>query len=83
MYIYIYICIAYCLKPVAYCLLCIASCLLILLGNSDAPAGTGPSQAQDTRMKMLWDKDFLYIAAVMDVAAGDQYFRITQVPPTQ
>lgn len=38
----------------------------------DAPPGTGPSQAQATRMKMLWDEEFLYIAAVMDLAQGDE-----------
>lgn len=42
-------------------------------GDHDAPPGTGPTEAQSTRMKMLWDDDFLYIAAIMEVAAGDEF----------
>eukprot|EP00930_Biecheleria_cincta_P074121 TRINITY_DN61348_c0_g1_i1.p1 TRINITY_DN61348_c0_g1~~TRINITY_DN61348_c0_g1_i1.p1 ORF type:complete len:428 (-),score=57.87 TRINITY_DN61348_c0_g1_i1:93-1376(-) len=41
-------------------------------GQNDAPAGTGPTQSQSTRMKMLWDDEFLYVAAIMDVAEGDE-----------
>lgn len=41
-------------------------------GLQDAPAGTGPTQAQSTRMKMLWDDEYLYVAAIMDVAEGDE-----------
>lgn len=40
--------------------------------GSDAPAGSEPSEAQATRMKMLWDDDNLYILAVIDLAAGDE-----------
>jgi len=40
-------------------------------GEADAPPGSGPTAAQETRMKMMWDDEYLYIAAVMDVAAGD------------
>ncbi|CAE8713654.1 unnamed protein product, partial [Polarella glacialis] len=40
--------------------------------KGDAPPGSGPSEAQATKMKMLWDDDFLYIAAVIDLAEGDE-----------
>lgn len=42
-------------------------------GEDDAPPGTSPNEAQTTRMKMLWDDEFLYIAAIMDVAVGDDF----------
>lgn len=38
----------------------------------DAPPGTKPSPWQATKVKMLWDDEFLYIAAVLDVDAGNQ-----------
>mmetsp|Transcript_9097 Transcript_9097/g.26065 ORF Transcript_9097/g.26065 Transcript_9097/m.26065 type:complete len:383 (+) Transcript_9097:72-1220(+) len=38
----------------------------------DAPEGSGPTPAQATRMKMLWDDDFLYVAAFIDFAGGDE-----------
>ncbi|CAB9497099.1 Inherit from NOG: Domain of unknown function (DUF1083) [Seminavis robusta] len=35
-------------------------------GATDAPPGTRPDQdAQGTRMKMLWDDDYLYVAAML------------------
>jgi len=45
---------------------------LEIRGPRDAPEGSGPGEAQATRMKMLWDDEFLYIAAIMDVVAGDE-----------
>lgn len=41
-------------------------------GHQDAPSGTEPTPQQTTRMKMLWDDEFLYIAALLDVAKGDE-----------
>lgn len=41
-------------------------------GPADAPKGTGPTAAQATRMKMLWDDKYLYIAAVLDYPAEDE-----------
>jgi len=41
-------------------------------GVDDASPGSGPNELQTTRMKMLWDDECLYVAAVMDVAAGDE-----------
>jgi len=40
--------------------------------GKDAPPGSKPSPWQSTKMKMLWDDEYLYIAAVMDVDAGNQ-----------
>lgn len=34
--------------------------------GTDAPDGSEPSAACRTRMKMLWDDDFLYIAAILE-----------------
>lgn len=39
-------------------------------GEADAPPGTQPTEAHRTRMKMLWDDEYLYIAAAMDFPAG-------------
>eukprot|EP00913_Durusdinium_trenchii_P017538 g16479.t1 len=38
----------------------------------DAPKGTQPRPEEATRVKMLWDDEYLYIAAVMDVDAGNE-----------
>merc|ERR1740129_2107430 len=52
-------------------------------GERDAPEGTGPTEAQKTRMKMMWDDRFLYVAvqdsieqavAVLPRALGLQHF---------
>eukprot|EP00435_Cladocopium_sp_Y103_P008681 s1838_g2.t1 len=40
--------------------------------GEDAPKGTKPSQWETTRVKMLWDDEYLYIAAMMDVDAGNE-----------
>jgi len=40
--------------------------------GQDAPEGTGPSETQSTRMKMVWDDEFLYVLAVMHLAEGDE-----------
>lgn len=41
-------------------------------GETDAPPGTSPTEAQRTRMKMMWDDEYLYVAAVLDFPAGDE-----------
>jgi len=41
-------------------------------GFADAPLGTFPTVMQTTKMKMLWDSEYLYIAAQMDYAEGDE-----------
>jgi hypothetical protein len=38
--------------------------------GSDAPPGDCPNANCTTRMKMLWDDQFLYIAALMGTHAG-------------
>jgi hypothetical protein len=38
--------------------------------GSDAPPGDCPNVNCTTRMKMLWDDQFLYIAALMGTHAG-------------
>eukprot|EP00933_Yihiella_yeosuensis_P052539 TRINITY_DN5063_c0_g2_i1.p1 TRINITY_DN5063_c0_g2~~TRINITY_DN5063_c0_g2_i1.p1 ORF type:complete len:424 (-),score=95.92 TRINITY_DN5063_c0_g2_i1:447-1718(-) len=41
-------------------------------GEKDAPEGTGPTSSQETRMKMMWDDEYLYIACIMDFDVGDE-----------
>jgi len=40
--------------------------------GADAPSGTGPTPDQATRVKMLWDDEYLYIAALMDLREGQE-----------
>lgn len=40
--------------------------------GSDAPAGTSPTSGQATRIKMMWDDKFLYVAAVMDLVEDQE-----------
>lgn len=35
-------------------------------GRADAPEGSWPTPQRRTRMKMLWDDDYLYVAAVLE-----------------
>lgn len=41
-------------------------------GHADAPLGTFPTHLQQTKVKMLWDSQFLYIAAQMEYVEGDE-----------
>lgn len=40
--------------------------------GADAPDGTGPRPSQGTRMKMMWDDEFLYVAAILEYGIGDE-----------
>ncbi|CAJ1371208.1 unnamed protein product [Effrenium voratum] len=48
------------------------SCAFVEIRGSDAPPGTEPSPWQETKVKMLWDDEYLYIAAKMEVDAGNE-----------
>eukprot|EP00929_Paragymnodinium_shiwhaense_P078730 TRINITY_DN40829_c0_g1_i1.p1 TRINITY_DN40829_c0_g1~~TRINITY_DN40829_c0_g1_i1.p1 ORF type:complete len:456 (-),score=109.69 TRINITY_DN40829_c0_g1_i1:21-1289(-) len=41
-------------------------------GPMHAPVGSYPTDKQSTRMKMMWDDRYLYIAAMLDYDAGDK-----------
>lgn len=40
--------------------------------GADAPEGSAPRPTQATRVKMLWDEQYLYIAALMDLEEGQE-----------
>lgn len=40
-------------------------------GRADAPSSTWPSSKQRTRFKMLWDDEYLYIAAALEYDVND------------
>jgi len=40
--------------------------------GADAPPTTQPRTGQKTRVKMAWDEDFLYVAAMMHYEVGDE-----------